>query len=83
MCIAPALVAKLFGNDIKVTIGNDPGTVAAINATGAKHIEATVNEVVVDESAKIVTTPAYMLAQNISEVFSGIQKLVDKVLELA
>jgi len=83
MCIAPALVAKLFGNDIKITIGNDPGTVAAINATGAKHIEATVNEVVVDESAKIVTTPAYMLAQNISEVFSGIQKLVDKVLELA
>ena len=83
MCIAPALVAKLFGNDIKVTIGNDPGTVAAINATGAIHVEATVNEVVVDESAKIVTTPAYMLAQNISEVFSGIQNFVDKVLELA
>ncbi|MCP4144599.1 MAG: isoprenoid biosynthesis glyoxalase ElbB [bacterium] len=83
MCIAPALVAKLFGNDIKVTIGNDPGTAAAINATGATHVEATVNEVVVDESAKIVTTPAYMLAQNITEVFSGIQNLVDKVLELA
>jgi len=30
-----------------------------------------------------VTTPAYMLAQNIAEAASGINKLVDRVLELA
>lgn len=83
ICIAPALLARLFGNGVKVTIGTDTGTADAINATGAVHIEATVNEVVVDHDAKIVTTPAYMLAQNITEVFSGVQKLVDKVLELA
>jgi enhancing lycopene biosynthesis protein 2 len=83
ICIAPALVARLFGNGVKVTIGNDSATASAINATGAVHVEATVEEIVVDENAKIVTTPAYMLAQNITEVFSGIQNLVDKVLEIA
>jgi enhancing lycopene biosynthesis protein 2 len=31
---------------------------------------------------QLVSTPAYMLAQNISEAASGINKLVDRVLEL-
>ena len=31
---------------------------------------------------KLVSTPAYMLAQSISEAASGINKLVDRVLEL-
>ncbi|MGL5361160.1 MAG: isoprenoid biosynthesis glyoxalase ElbB, partial [Shewanella sp.] len=37
----------------------------------------------VDESKRIVSTPAYMLAGNIAEAHSGIEKLVAKVLELA
>jgi enhancing lycopene biosynthesis protein 2 len=31
---------------------------------------------------KLVTTPAYMLAKSISEAAGGINKLVDRVLEL-
>ncbi|MEM7928189.1 isoprenoid biosynthesis protein ElbB, partial [Morganella morganii] len=35
-----------------------------------------------DSARKLVTTPAYMLAQSIAEAASGINKLVDRVLEL-
>ncbi|MBE0508754.1 MAG: isoprenoid biosynthesis protein ElbB, partial [Marinospirillum sp.] len=38
---------------------------------------------VVDNTHKVVSTPAYMLATRITEARDGIFKLVDKVLELA
>lgn len=80
MCIAPALGAKIFGDKkVKLTIGHDAGTAAAINATGATHIEANATDVVIDESLNIVSSPAYMGAQNPAQVFEGIQKLVEQV----
>lgn len=84
ICIAPALVARVFGGEapVKVTIGTDPATAAEIRKTGAEHVDAAVDEVVVDAEQRIVTTPAYMLAGRIGEVFDGVAKLVDKVLEL-
>jgi enhancing lycopene biosynthesis protein 2 len=36
-----------------------------------------------DESNKVVTTPAYMLGPGIKDVAEGIEKLVTKLLELA
>jgi len=83
ICIAPAMSGVLFGQDVQCTIGDDVDTAKAIEATGAKHQNCLVSEVVVDAENKLVTTPAYMLAGNISEAASGINKLVDKVLELA
>ncbi|MCG8533089.1 MAG: isoprenoid biosynthesis glyoxalase ElbB, partial [Desulfovibrionales bacterium] len=82
MCIAPAMVGILFGYGAKFTIGNDPETAAAVEATGAEHVECSVHDIVVDEDHKLVTTPAYMLAGTISEAASGISRLVDKVIEL-
>jgi enhancing lycopene biosynthesis protein 2 len=35
----------------------------------------------VDEENKIVSTPAYMLAGNISEAASGIEKLVHQIMK--
>jgi enhancing lycopene biosynthesis protein 2 len=49
---------------------------------GAHHQECTVEDIVEDTVRKLVSTPAYMLGKNISEVASGINKLVDRVLEL-
>jgi enhancing lycopene biosynthesis protein 2 len=83
MCIAPALVAKVLGGGVKLTIGTDPDTAAAVEAAGAAHVDAAVDGVVVDEERRVVTTPAYMLAGRISEVFDGVDKLVRKVIELA
>ncbi|MNN55652.1 Enhancing lycopene biosynthesis protein 2 [compost metagenome] len=64
------------------TIGDDAGTAAALTEMGAQHVDCVVSEIVEDEKRKLVTTPAYMLAQSISEAASGIYKLVDRVLEL-
>ena len=83
ICIAPALAAKIYGPGVVCTIGNDPDTAAALTRMGAEHQECPVDDIVVDERRKLVTTPAYMLANSISQAAAGINKLVDRVLELA
>jgi len=82
MCISPALAAKIYGPGVTCTIGNDADTATAMNKMGATHEDCAVTEIIEDKARKLVTTPAYMLAQNISEAASGIYKLVDRVLEL-
>lgn len=83
ICIAPALSAQIFGPGVTCTIGTDADTAAAIEQMGGQHQDCLVGEIVEDRQHKLVTTPAYMLAQSISEAASGINKLVDRVLELA
>jgi len=82
ICISPALAAKIYGPGVTCTIGNDADTVAAMNKMGATHEDCAVTDIIEDKARKLVTTPAYMLAQSISEAASGINKLVDRVLEL-
>jgi enhancing lycopene biosynthesis protein 2 len=84
VCIAPALIAALFGQELspEVTIGNDTGTAAAINATGSKHIDCPVTEFVLDKKNRIVSSPAYMLAGRIGETYESVTKTVKAVLEL-
>lgn len=84
MCIAPAVLARVFGAELRprVTIGNDVATAGLINNLGARHVDCPVNEAVVDFENRIVTTPAYMVADNIGEVFDGAAVLVEKLLAL-
>jgi len=82
ICISPALAAKIYGPGVTCTIGNDTDTVAALDKMGASHQECAVEDIAEDTARKLVSTPAYMLGKNISEVASGINKLVDRVLEL-
>ncbi|HEY5974278.1 MAG TPA: isoprenoid biosynthesis glyoxalase ElbB [Geobacteraceae bacterium] len=84
ICIAPALIAATLGKEYtpQVTIGSDAGTAAAINATGSRHVTCPVTDFVVDKENKIVTTPAYMLAERISEAAEGIAKAVKAVMDL-
>lgn len=80
MCIAPAIGAKVLGkHGIHLTIGTDPGTAAALEKMGAVHVDAAVDETVVDPRHKVVSTPAYMLGPSISHVAKGIDKLVEQV----
>lgn len=85
MCIAPALVARVFGADLhpELTIGDDKDTAAALTAMGARHVARGVDEIAIDAKNKIVTTPAYMLAGGPAQAGAGIEKLVKKVLEMA
>ena len=83
LCIAPVLAAKIFGPGVFCSIGQDADTAAAIEQMGGVHQACEVSEICEDPARKLVTTPAYMLAHSISEAASGINKLVDRVLELA
>ena len=84
LCIAPATLAKaLSDRKPEVTIGNDQGTADAIEAMGGRHRTCAVDMIHLDESNKVVTTPAYMLGPGIKDIAEGIDKLVAKILELA
>ncbi len=84
ICIAPVIAAKVLGEYAPtLTIGSDEGTAAAIDAMGGKHVVRAVNEIAVCDANRIVSTPAYMLGPGITDVASGIELLVLKVLELS
>jgi len=84
VCIAPALIAKVLGGEApELTIGTDPDTAGAMESMGARHVACPVDEFVVDREKRLVSSPAYMLGQSISEVAAGIDKTVDALLDLA
>ncbi len=82
ICIAPAMIPQVYGAGAAVTIGTDADTAAAVTAMGGQHINCPVKEFVVDRQRKVVSTPAYMLAQNIAEVAAGIEAAVAATLSL-
>lgn len=83
ICIAPTMSAAICGTGVECTIGNDPDVAAALETMGAVHKECPVEQAHVDKARKLVTTPAYMLAQRISEAAAGIDDCVNQVLALA
>ena len=83
LCIAPAIIPMIYDNGVKGTIGNDEATASAFNALGGEHITCEVDDIVFDEEHKVLSTPAYMLAGNISQAASGIEKLVNKLVDIA
>ena len=85
MCIAPAMIAKIInelGEKAVLTVGNDETTSHDIEMMGSKHQECLVSDIVIDEENKIITTPAYMEAINISETAEGIEKLVSTTISM-
>lgn len=83
MCIAPVLLPHIYGEGVRVTIGNDSEVAGAIEKMGGKHVDCPVHDIVVDDNHRLVTTPAYMLAENLVDAEKGISKLVEKVLYMA
>lgn len=85
ICIAPVMVAKVLeylGRTGTVTGGFNVEINNDIKAMGINTIEVGAEEIVVDKENKIVTTPAYVDAKSMNESCTGIEKLVNKVLEL-
>jgi len=84
LCIAPAVLACALGREYhpELTIGKDAGTAKALESMGAHHETCEVTGFHVDETNRIVTTPAYMYDARIGEVSEGIEKLVRTVVEM-
>lgn len=83
MCIAPVLAARALGEQhVVLTVGQSGEVASALEAKGAKHLECKVDDIILDQGNRIVTTPAYMLAGSILEAEAGINRLVEAVLQL-
>ena len=85
ICIAPVMVAKVLeflGRTGTVTGGFNVEINNDIKAMGINTIEVGAEEIVIDKENKIVTTPAYVEAKSMNESFTGIEKLVNKVLDM-
>ncbi len=81
-CIAPVLLAKLFGDrGVEVTIGQSEEDHVEVEKTGATHIKMDARGVHRDPAMRVITTPAYMEAQSIAELPTGINELVRQLIE--
>ncbi|KAB0301724.1 isoprenoid biosynthesis glyoxalase ElbB [Vibrio fortis] len=79
MCIAPMVLAKTISN-AELTIGNDKEIGSTIESVSAnKHVVTDATSSHADDSSKIITTPAYMLANNLQELELGINDAISKL----
>jgi enhancing lycopene biosynthesis protein 2 len=81
LCISPVLLAKVLG-DVSLTIGDDEGTIDALESIGARHVYTTHGEVVVDPDYRVVTTPCYMLDATIDQIALGADNVVDAMIKI-
>jgi enhancing lycopene biosynthesis protein 2 len=85
LCIAPVLLARVLARreiPAEITIGTDKKLAAEIEKLGFRHVDCSAEDCVVDTDYKLVTTPCYMLAKSIDEVYHGASRLVEEVLKL-
>lgn len=82
ICIAPAVVASVLKKTCTpmLTLGN---TSTLLSDMKVKDVKCNTDDIVVDIENKLISTPAYMHDDRISEVYTGIDKLVQKVLEIS
>jgi len=95
-CISPIIVSKLFGTKsgyegLELTMGKKRATeewpyhsaIEVADSFGNKMVDLDVDDVLVDESNLVVSTPAYMKhTAKPHEVFEGVGKMVEEVLKL-
>ncbi len=83
ICIDPAVLARALGAfKPELTIGNDLATAKILESFGARHHDCSVDEIIVDQRNRLVTTPAYMLGPGLREVVVGINKLVQQIVAM-
>lgn len=78
MCIAPMVLAKVLGRyEVEITLGPDNNQASQVARDfGCKVKACAPTEVCVDTEHKVITTPAYMAASQISEIFDGAENMV-------
>jgi enhancing lycopene biosynthesis protein 2 len=81
MCIAPMILAACIPG-VTLTLGSDCRESADAEALGARHVECPATAAVVDPDMKVVTTPAYMVAQSPAEVLAGARSMAHKLVAL-
>lgn len=84
ICIAPALIALAFQGTrkLKLTVGGESDASKIIEKLGHTHVVCQANEICNDQENRVISTPAYMHDYApLHEIFTGIKKLVDELME--
>ena len=79
LCIAPVILAHTIKN-VELTIGHDAGTASRVTAKGAKHVNSSLGEIVIDKENKIVTTACYMLDASIAQIANDSELVVNAIM---
>jgi len=93
LCVSPIIIAKaLEGSDLhpQLTLGTSqeksPYNIkdfhAGVEQTGAKAVEKTINNILVDEKLKIVTAPCYMMDANVLDIRNNSKQAIEALLKL-
>ncbi len=84
MCIAPMVLAKVLGRyEVRLTLGPDDNQASEVaRGFGAQVQACGPTDVCVDTEHKVLTTPAYMAASRISEIFAGAENMVAELEEM-
>lgn len=82
MCIAPMVLAKVLGEySVNLTLGGRNGAADVAEQLGAHAMVCGPTDVCIDRRNRVLTTPAYMAATRISQIFSGADNLVEALME--
>ena len=81
MCISPVILARLF-DGLNLTTGDDEDSANYIKKRGNQYIVTTHGEVVINKERKFLSTPAYMLDAEITDIAIGADNLVTEMLKL-
>lgn len=82
MCIAPMVLAKVLGaSGVKLTLGGVNDASRCAGKLGASTEVCSPVQVCVDERNRVITTPSYMAATRISEIFEGADNMVARLVE--
>ncbi|MGR5282000.1 isoprenoid biosynthesis glyoxalase ElbB [Photobacterium damselae] len=81
MCISPVIASTIY-NNAEITVGNDLDVAKVINMNGCIHRTCDQFNCIVDKKQKLITTPAFMLAQNIYQASKGINKAILALIKL-
>ncbi len=93
LCVSPVIIAKaLEGSNLhpQLTLGTSKekspydikGFHAGVEQIGAKTVEKTINNILVDEKLKIVTAPCYMMDANLLDIRNNSKQAVEALLKL-
>lgn len=81
-CIAPIILAKIFKN-ITITLGNDKNIANIVEKLGNNFQTIKSGDICVDKKNKIITTPFYMLADDITQIYKEAYKAIKEMTTLS
>ena len=84
VCIAPMVLARVLGRyEVELTLGDSGNQASQVaKGFGCRVRNCGPTEVCVDSEHRILTTPAYMAATRIGEIFAGGENLIAEMADM-